>query len=108
MRQLMDISIFFRFLIDYGAVSSIEAYDGSTMLHLASLYRHLDVVKYLIKSGNEVDKENITGCTSLQYASFCGHLDVVKHLIENGADVKKEIIAVIRHSILQRKREINL
>ena len=51
---------------------------------------HLDVTKYLISQGAEVNKGDNDGRTALPCsASQEGHLDVTKYLISQGAEVNK-------------------
>ena len=50
---------------------------------------YLEIVKYLIDKGADIDNENRGGDTALVYASENGHFDVVKYLIEKGSDVIK-------------------
>ncbi|KAJ7759531.1 ankyrin repeat-containing domain protein [Mycena metata] len=56
-------------------------------LFVASQNGHLDVVKFLIEHGADVNAENEDGCTSLYLASRNGRLEVVKFLIEHGANI---------------------
>jgi ankyrin repeat protein len=58
---------------------------GVTPLWLASKYGYLDVVKYLIENGADIDQPNIHGATPLSGASEYGHLDVAKYLKKKGA-----------------------
>lgn len=58
-----------------------------TPLHKASLIGHLEVVKYLLSSGVEVDSKTEFNSTPLHFASENGHLEVVSHLVSCGANV---------------------
>eukprot|EP00057_Strongylocentrotus_purpuratus_P029009 XP_011683483.1 PREDICTED: uncharacterized protein LOC752268 [Strongylocentrotus purpuratus] len=85
-----------------------EDKDGYTALYSAVRNGHLDVTKYLISKGAEVNKEghlDVTnylisqgakvnkgsnvGRTALHLAAGKGHLDVTKYLISQGAEVNK-------------------
>ena len=59
-----------------------------TPLMWASRLGHLDVVKYLVEEGADIDAafsgDNL-GQSSLHIASHNGRIDVVKHLVANGA-----------------------
>ena len=45
----------------------------------------LDIVKYLVEHGAEVNSRGILGKTVLQSAVECGSIDIVKYLVEHGA-----------------------
>lgn len=61
---------------------------GETALIKASQKGHLEVVKYLISKGANMDylRSHIHS-TALMWASSEGHLEIVKVLVENGADL---------------------
>lgn len=54
---------------------------------------HLEVVKYLIERGSNINAVNDEGCTALhlcsknEYSGQLGQLEIVKYLIEKGADL---------------------
>ena len=57
-------------------------------LHSAARIGDLDIVKFLIASGANIEvKEEKHDWTPLHFAVANGHLEVIKHLIENGANV---------------------
>jgi hypothetical protein len=56
---------------------------------LASLEGHLEVVRWLLEKGADVNAAEENGWTALMVASDNGHLPVVKLLVEKGADVNK-------------------
>lgn len=58
-------------------------------LHEASLKGMIDVVRYLLSIGVEVDVKNAAGETSLHLAAKSNHVDVAECLIKHGADVKQ-------------------
>jgi len=47
----------------------------------------LGMVKYLIKSGADINFKNNCDLTILMIASYTGHLEIVKYLIDNGANI---------------------
>ena len=57
-----------------------------TPLHSASLEGYLQVVRYLLRHGVDVNVRNSADETPLLLASREGHLDVVQCLLEHGAD----------------------
>nr|WP_255424128.1 ankyrin repeat domain-containing protein [Wolbachia endosymbiont of Pentalonia nigronervosa] len=48
---------------------------------------YIEVVKYLIKQGADVNAQDKDGKTALHYAAANGHVDAVKCLIEQGVEV---------------------
>jgi ankyrin repeat protein len=60
---------------------------GSTPLHLASFKGHLEVVKFLLEKGADIEAINGGGFTSLQLAAYGGHRDVVEFLIDKGSNL---------------------
>jgi len=66
--------------------------NGTTPLCIASEEGHLEVVKYLIGNGANINQAKTkNGATPLLTASLNGHLDVVKHLIEKKANIKQAL-----------------
>ena len=65
-----------------------EAIGGScgTALHSASYEGHLQVVRYLLRLGVDINVRNFANCTPLLLASWKGHHDVVQCLLDHGAD----------------------
>jgi ankyrin repeat protein len=59
-----------------------------TALHSASLGGHLQVVRYLLRHGIDVNVRVSGYDTPLLVASWKGHGDVVQYLLEYGADVE--------------------
>ena len=59
--------------------------DGASPLWCASGAGHLPIVKFLIKSGADVNHTTKSNSTPLRAACFDGRADIVKYLIENGA-----------------------
>lgn len=80
-------------LIQIGATS----YDIA--LKEASLFGHLEIVKYLIEKGANIQANNNL---ALRMAVMNKHLDIVKYLIENGADIH-----INNEYILRKATELN-
>ena len=74
--------------LDY--INCINSY-GWTPLHLSSYNGHLDIIKYLLVNGADINSNNnFRGKipeTPLYVASQNGKLDIVKYLFDNGADI---------------------
>jgi len=58
-----------------------------TLLHHATEGCFINVVKYLIEHGANVNIQDSYGHTPLHNAAACGYLNIVKYLVESGADV---------------------
>ena len=67
--------------------ASATAGEWGTPLHSASLEGHLQVVRYLLRHGVNVNSRNSADDTPLLLASWKGHLAVVQCLLEHGADM---------------------
>ncbi|MCP3924754.1 MAG: DUF1566 domain-containing protein [Desulfobacterales bacterium] len=63
--------------------------NGSYPYFYAPRKNSLDMVKYYVSKGYDVNHINKRGQTALYYAAYYGKLDIVKYLIENGADRNK-------------------
>ena len=72
----------------YYFISTLEIKNksGMTPLHIASSNGYSDIVKYLIKSGANLEEETSGKATPLLCASYYGHIEIVNFLIQNGAD----------------------
>ena len=62
-------------------------------LRCATLYGHLDIVKYLIEKGASI---NIMDDLPLRLATYNGNFKMVKYLVEKGADVSFKANASLR------------
>lgn len=60
---------------------------GSTPLLLATYYGHIDVTKYLLDLGAEVDAKDSSGNTALMGVCFKGYEKIVALLVNAGANV---------------------
>ena len=73
--------------IEYSRDLHSRGFDnGSTALHVASTYGHLEVAQILVECGMRATARNNSGCTPLHDASSRGHVEVVRLLIKHGAD----------------------
>ena len=75
-------------LIEKGTVSVNSCNDeGITALHCAACNGHLEILKFLLEKGAEVNVVDIDGWTPLHGATCLGDVSVVTLLISHGADV---------------------
>ncbi len=58
----------------------------SASLYLACAYNNLDVLKYLLKNGFDVNERYVDGQTPLHIACKCGFLEIFRELMKMGAD----------------------
>ena len=49
---------------------------------------HIEIVKYLVEHGADINKRNNDGWSPLLIVCFNGHIEIVKYLMEHGADIK--------------------
>ena len=66
----------------------ITIFTGASALWCAAATGHLDVVKYLVEAGADVNATTLTNSTPMRAACFDGHLDIVSYLIEKGSDIE--------------------
>jgi ankyrin repeat protein len=66
--------------------------DDWTLLHVAALKGHFEVVQLLIENGVNLHAKNDNGWDSLYIAASNGHLEVVQLLIEKGLDLEAKNI----------------
>jgi ankyrin repeat protein len=59
---------------------------GRTPLMLASEGAHIEVVRWLLDEGAEINKRDRIGLTPLYFACLRGDLNVMRFLVERGAD----------------------
>ncbi|KAM7534577.1 hypothetical protein Aperf_G00000104747 [Anoplocephala perfoliata] len=65
-----------------------EAVEGVTPLWCASAANFLNIVRFLVKRGANVNATTATNSTALRAACFDGHEEVVRFLVEQGANVE--------------------
>ena len=74
---------------DPGAVRVKAPREGgrSTPLHCASVLGHVEICRYLLDHGAEVNSRNSDGQTLLHLSCEDGHVEVTRLLLRHGADV---------------------
>jgi len=77
-----------RLLVEHGVDVDIRGLNGQTPLHTATHNDNLDIIRYLLDAGAEVDaRTTYNGSTPLQWATAADNKRVVKALIRAGANV---------------------
>ena len=67
---------------------SFKYYEGDTLLHIASINKHLPIVQYFIEKQNfNIDIKGHDDKTPLHYACEYGHFIIVEYLISKGANI---------------------
>lgn len=61
--------------------------EGGTPLHTAARGGHLEVIKFLIANGADVNARRKDGESALSEAVFNGHIDAARFLIASGANI---------------------
>jgi len=65
--------------------------DNNILLIFSSKYGYLELVKFLIKIGVNINqKVNYNGQTALMYASLYENLEIIQLLIENGVNINQK------------------
>nr|CDS26165.1 sex determining protein fem 1 [Hymenolepis microstoma] len=65
-----------------------EAVEGVTPLWCAAAANYLNIVRFLVKRGANVNATTATNSTALRAACFDGHEEIVRFLVKQGADVE--------------------
>ena len=73
---------------------NFDKFNGSSAVGLAAKGGHVNVLKYLIKKGADVNSWLYCGRTSLQLAAEYGHFEIIKYLLlaKGGAMFKYKLI----------------
>lgn len=68
-------------------IATLVTTDGSPILVAASALGHIEIVKYLLQAGADIESRDAHGSTSLFVAAMFGHEEIVKLLLDNNADI---------------------
>jgi len=75
-------------LLNSGVDINTKYWHSKTLLHHASRKNWFDIVKYLVKSGADIEaRDSTNGNTPLHHAAIKNNIEIVKYLIEHGADI---------------------
>ena len=91
-------------MLNHGASVNFADEDGWTLLHVAVLQGHVEVVRELLSHGASVDFANKICDTPLQFAAYKGHVEVVRVLLNHGASVDLQMQVVGHLSSHQLKK----
>merc|ERR1712113_992837 len=81
---------FVQIFVESGQVNNVDACDekyGLTPLMLASIEGYLNIVKYLVEKGANVDAFDDKNYTAMMHANANNRLEILKYLMEKGANV---------------------
>ena len=73
-------------LTDGADPNAQDPQSGSTMLSIAALMGHTEIVTVLLKHGADVNAKSRDGSTALHAAAFLGRAETTELLLEKGAD----------------------
>ena len=76
-----------RLLLEHGANVDLPNHMGQTVLHIASRYGDLGIIKRLLDHNANVDALDLDGSTPLHLAISEAHLETVRILLDHGASV---------------------
>ncbi|XP_050505213.1 ankyrin-1-like [Diabrotica virgifera virgifera] len=84
-----------KLLFQNGAMSNLEERSRNRCpVHLATEMGRIEIIKYFISGGVDVNLGTTEECTLLHVAARFKQIEIVKYLLENGADVNKKIQGV--------------
>lgn len=72
-------------LLKQGADINVTDGNGNTLLIIASLKGHMQLVKVLVDAGADINRQNINGVTAFIIASLAEHRDIANYLDKKGA-----------------------
>ncbi|KAJ3663431.1 hypothetical protein Zmor_007693 [Zophobas morio] len=76
-----------KFCISHGEINFVTMANQYTLLFLACVLGHKQIVQFLVKSGAEIDRADNHGFTPLYVASELGYEETVKYLVKSGAEI---------------------
>lgn len=73
-----------------GDINNAMDQEKNTAVMLGAKTGHLEVVKYFVEKGADIEAENKDGWNALELSAEAGHLEVVKYLVEERTYVGEE------------------
>lgn len=68
-------------------ISTVVTAEGSSILVAATALGQIEIVKYLLQVGADIESRDAFGATSLFVAAMFGYEEIAKVLLENNADI---------------------
>lgn len=68
-------------------ISTLVSAEGSPILVAATALGHVEIVKFLLQAGADIESRDAVGSTSLLAAAMFGHEEIAKVLLANKADI---------------------
>jgi 26S proteasome non-ATPase regulatory subunit 10 len=62
--------------------------DQRSALHWACSGKHLDLVRFLVEQGAEMDRQDESGLTSCMIAASVGALEIVQYLVSKVSEIE--------------------
>ncbi|KAJ9587146.1 hypothetical protein L9F63_019334, partial [Diploptera punctata] len=79
----------FKYLVDNGAdLRLCDDNNGNTLLHYAAMCGSIDIIKYLLDSGMNINGTNKLMQTAAYFTLYYDKCEALKYLVENGADLR--------------------
>ena len=97
------------FLYDHGiSADTRSGITGRTALHLPAKLNRINVVKFLVNVGADINVMDNAGNTPLHYAAISNQAEIAKFLVDRGADIniknndgKIPLEAAVSHNSLE-------
>ena len=85
-----DLKSVKRFLAYGVPINSTLSNEKYSLIHFASQFGQMEIVKYLIKKGANINAKNLQGTTPLHKAVFYKRNETAKYLIDQGAKINDQ------------------
>jgi ankyrin repeat protein len=102
-----DVEVFRKLISNCKYLTELD-FSGLSLLHLASTFGHLKVVRELLNGGIDVNIECRNQTTALSYAVSGGHTAIVELLLDSNATTKVDCSVQWRASLLSRATNITI
>ena len=94
------------YLLEKGSLKDMLDVEASCGLHAAAKFGHVEIVKFLVERGADVDQLTYDGpdhnkYTPLHVAAIAGRLSVVEYLVAHGATIDIECTGWLRTPLME-------